>query len=439
MLLGFRVRNFASFRDEQVLSLWQPRHGLDSAAFPVAALYGANASGKTNLLRAMSFAQNAVVNSHRTWNPDGGIRGRSPFLLAPVDPGVTMVEFELRIDGLRYRYGFECDDASFVREWLHSFPRGKRRVLFERDSTLPDPWRFGRTFLGPNKVVAETTRKNSLYVSAAASANHAGVGPVYQWFSQHFDYIRPENRDGRMSSSLAGLEGEGASNRVQQTLAFLKAADVGIVDVRVVREPVSDRQSGVIRRVLAAINDPSLSDTVVQQNTIDDAIERASRKIRFEHQGEDGRAASFDVSDESFGTRALLALSGPVIDALRDGDCLVIDELDGSLHPHLVAALIAVFKSDIDNPHHAQLIFTTHYAALLSGRSAEHGVLERDDVWLVEKDETGASTIFPLTDFSPRQRENLDWAYLQGRYGAVPMLGRLAAAVSPGSPTSADS
>jgi len=123
------------------------------------------------------------------------------------------------------------------------------------------------------------------------------------------------------------------------------------------------------------------------------------------------------------GTQALVALAGPVLQVLDTGAVLLVDEVDTSLHPQLVAELVRLFQSPLSNPAQAQLIFSTHETQLLGTLMADTPVLDRDQVWFVEKGNAGATSVYPLTDFSPRRQENLERGYLQGRYGAVPFLG----------------
>jgi AAA15 family ATPase/GTPase len=144
--------------------------------------------------------------------------------------------------------------------------------------------------------------------------------------------------------------------------------------------------------------------------------QQVRRYLELEHQGSNG-AQRFNISDESHGTQQLLVLGTFLLLGLRVGSVLVVDELDTSMHPQLVRALVELFYRD--NPHNAQLIFSTHDATLLSGE-----LFRRDQVWFVEKDRQGASHLYPLLDFSPRKDESLERGYLRGRYGAVPFIER---------------
>ena len=425
MLAAFRVRNYRSFLLEQEFSLWDERKGRDPKERPqplaVAAIYGANASGKSNLLRAMGFGRNAVLGSHRRWKPDGGVRGRVPFLLAgPAQAEPTLIEYELLLEGTRYQYGFECTDSAFVREWLYAYPRSKRQTWYERNAADEDPWYFSRQFPGPNRLVASTTRSNALFLSAAAAVGHPGIRLVYEWFSQHLSPVA--NSDGRlelMSFSLGVLNDAEHADRRERLLDLVRAADLGIVDGRVRVREFTEGERDRIVRVLRAVSD---ADNGIEDGDAAEALEAASRYIEFSHSGGEGEAVPLPLESESFGTRALVALSGPVLIALEDGDTLLVDELDASLHPRLVAEIIRLFLNPATNPNRAQLVFTTHDTSLLGNLAGRGRTLDRSLVWLVEKARTGSSTVYPLTDFSPRPDENLERGYLQGRFGGVPVV-----------------
>ena len=129
---------------------------------------------------------------------------------------------------------------------------------------------------------------------------------------------------------------------------------------------------------------------------------------------------SLDYGEESKGTRILIDSAGAWLNVLNNGEVILYDELDTSLHPLMTRFLIRLFHSRTTNPNNAQLIFTTHDTSLLDG-----DLFRRDQVWFVEKDEKSASHVYPLSDFSPRKDEALERGYLKGRYGALPFIGEL--------------
>jgi AAA15 family ATPase/GTPase len=420
MLIQFRVENHRSLRDEQVLSLVASNissdgncllrpEALNEALLPAVALYGANASGKTNVLLALSFMRTAVIASHRSWEPETEIP-QEPFALSGRKHEPSLYEIDFLVDSVRYRYGFSLDSADIKEEWLYASPNKKRQMWFSREG---DKFRFGREFHGENETIRGFTRPNSLFLSAAAQNNHALVLPIFRWFQRlRFDLRRTRPFAGRIASftsraiyqifddagtrqpSLFPEDSEAMLSDRQAIINLLRSADTGIVDVRVEREPIEEIGGRPIRRT----------------------------NLYFQHKADAPEGAWLPIDVESAGTVTLLELAPYLVSCLRTGGILCVDELEASLHPMLAAAILRQFCSQDQNQVGAQLIFTTHDTNLL-GDVLGFGALRRDQVWLTEKDNVGATHLYPLTDFHPRKQENLERGYLQGRYGAVPFLG----------------
>jgi hypothetical protein len=387
MLLRFRFSNFRSFRAEQELSLiagssketpeavFHPP-GLREGVLPVAALYGANASGKTNVIRALQFMATAVVSSHQGWQPDGPIP-REPFAMDE-ESREAPSEFEVDFlsDGIRHQYGFALDSNVVLREWLYVYPSGKKQTWFSRATGKPTS--FGSKMPGENRMIESLTRKNSLFLSAAAQNNHEALLPVYTWFRRSLSFVVGD-RDVWKSRTANLCTKEDYRNAVAR---LVSAADLGIADLQV--------------------EEPPLLKT------------RAEMKL-LHRVGT--RTVPFEINQESDGTIAYLALLGPIMQALDDGRTVCADELDSSLHPLLAIEIIRLFNGPTHNPRGAQLIFNTHDTNLLSSR-----VLRRDQIWFTEKKDDASTHLYPLSDFRPRRHENLENGYLQGRYGAIPFV-----------------
>jgi hypothetical protein len=411
MLLRFRFSNFRSFREEQELSLiagsFKDRvdgvlnvAGLDDGALPVAAIYGANASGKTNVLRALQFLDSAVRNSHRLWQPEQPIPG-DPFAgdAGAASPSRFVVDFVR--DDIRHQYGFGVDSKTILEEWLHVYPKGKRQVWFSRK--FGKPLSFGDKLTGENKTIAQLTRSNSLFLSAAAQNNHEMLLPVYNWFSRSLSFVIGD-RD-ILQLRTASMCNE---NETRALIArLLSHADLGITDLRVTEERLPEEFKGgamqMVRSLFEAKGEPPSFDGSLPV-------------MQLIHKMGDN-ACPFDFAQESAGTITYLALLGPIVNALRTGGLICIDELDASLHPLMAIEIMRLFSNPGRNPKEAQLLFNTHDTNLLSS-----GVLRRDQIWFTEKDKNGESHLYPLTDFKPRRQENLENGYLQGRYGAIPFI-----------------
>lgn len=414
MLIEFRVENHKSLRDEQVLTFeagrvgdlsdTRPRQveGHNESLLPAAVIYGANASGKSNMLSALTFMRDAVLNSHRRWEPVGGIP-RTPFAWAGRRSASSMYEVTFVLDKTKYEYGFCVNDEVVEEEWLFAWPNHRRQMWFERDSGAFD---FGENLKGPNASVKEITRPNALFLSAAAQNSHPLLTPLYSWFRSIFPY----NISGRMNPLAAGrfmpdmLFATSEDQRSlfpndpsEETLAerirqLLRTADIGIVDVkRIVSE--QELQGRKYRR----------------------------QRILLQHQ-QDDEDSWLDLDEESDGTKTLFQLAPYVFRAIEAGGVVLVDELESSLHPLIGLAIVKLFNCVKSNPKNAQMLFTTHDTNLL-GTTLGEPTLRRDQIWFAEKDKEGASKLFPLTDYKPRKAENLERGYLQGRYGAIPFLG----------------
>jgi uncharacterized protein len=427
MLIEFRVENHRSIRDEQVLTMRAGRVGAPddprpravpgdkagAGVLPVAALYGANASGKSNLLAAFHFMRQAIVHSHRHWPPDEGIP-RAPFAWGSRPSEPSLFEVTILYEGRRYRYGFVADDERFLEEWLYAWPAGRKQSWFEREG---DDFAFGEHLRGENRMIQQVTRPNALFLSAAAQHRHEQLAGIYRWF-QATRTVNVDRRhhqgvyadlgfaswlrqifDGKPARTQFYPFGKELSvdDRLESVRALLRAADVGIVDLKLeYHDDEPGARSGPARPSQLMVRHQSTADN-----------------------------AWLPLDEESHGTQALFRMAPYLLSALQRGGLLVIDELEASLHPLLALQVVRQFNDPRANPRNAQLLFTTHDTNLLGTEPGEPA-LRRDQIWLTEKDKEGATCLYPLTDYKPRKAENLERGYLQGRYGAIPFLGPLA-------------
>ncbi|MDL2403019.1 AAA family ATPase [Rhizobium mayense] len=410
MLLEFRVKNFRSFRDEAVLSLAaSPDSTLESThtreaglekvkrVLNAAAVYGANASGKSNIIRAFQFMQAMVTTSNQV-QPDQE-NNLTPFRMRPdFDTKPTLFEATFIIDGRRYQYGFEQTRRRVISEWLLVYERAKPQVWFSRAYNEKKRSRYDYTysdyFLGSKKVWENATRKETLFLTTAVQLNSEQLKPLYQQFSEDMA-IFPEG--GSIGFDFSARYAQDPKN-LQRVVSLMTAADTGISSVSFAKRPGRQFQLNIASG-LSDIRDAELD---VPQ---------------FGHLAE-GQQYEFDITDESAGTQILFNLAGPIFDILQRGRLLIVDELDRSLHPLLVQKILHMFNNPTTNPKGAQLIFSTHDVSLLEGHK-----LRRDQIWFTEKDAEQVSHLFPLLDFSPRKGEALEKGYLGGRYGGIPILG----------------
>ncbi len=374
--------------------------GTDEGVLPVAAIYGANASGKTNIILAMRFMRLAIRNSHARWEPDKPIE-LEPFAGQTDTPTTFSVDFLL--DGVRYQYGFSIGPEAVLEEWMYAYPSGKRQTWFSREKDKPIS--FSAKLQGDNRTIERLTRPNSLFLSAAAQNNHEALSTVYRWFSRSLSFVIGERSTARPRARALYRD----ANLRQKLARSLSLADLGITDLVVKDVEIPDQAKDLVEKLTSLLKSEIKTDKPFP-------FDEARREIQFLHRIGDS-TQPFNENQESKGTIAFLCLLEPVFQALTQGGIVFVDELDDSLHPLLAIEVIRQFSDAGTNDQLAQLIFNTHDTNLLSA-----GVLRRDQIWFTEKEQDGSSRLYPLTDFKPRTHESLENGYLQGRYGAIPFL-----------------
>jgi len=418
MLIEFQVENFRSLKGRQTFSMVGAAltehvntNTFDSGLkgfdrlLRSAVIYGANAAGKTNMLRAIHFMKTFVLNSaSETTAPNP----YSPFKLskattkAPSEFQITFVQ-----GGTRYEYGFTLGPTRIEHEWLtehvQSRSRTRARAMFDRvwDSrSKKHTWTYGPYFKGQKSTWSEATRDEALFLSTATQLNSTQLRPVFDWFQKKLVVIVGEINFNQSLSLKLWDQPEGKEN----LLSFLKEADIGIVDINIEKQPVP---SGA----LVMVGEPMLERKKGSQAA-------TIAKVVLSHMSDDPKSpVQFDFEEESSGTKILFKSAGAWLNVINNGEVLLYDEIDTNMHPKLLGFLIQKFHSDVTNPNNAQLICTTHNTSLQS-----RDFFRRDQIWFVEKERNGASKLYPLTDFRPRGDEAIERGYLRGRYGATPVL-----------------
>jgi len=416
VLIRFEASNHRSIMEPIRLSMIavdeerpaaRPFELLGERLLTVAGIYGANASGKSNVLDALSWLSHAARNSLRIWEE---AIPRDPFRFGKGPASPSIFDLEMMVAGVRYAYRVELSDEEIIFEGLYSYPERRRRSLFERDGL---ELRFRRGTVGVG-AVRELLTPTTLALSAAMryeqseirdfgrSLANIGVlgarrrgpfrrgvvafGPAYGRLMTERIFLT-DGLEAHQPSLFAG-DGQDRDDSRNAAVSLLRFADLGIDDVEVVEEAVEATGS-----------------------------EAPRRSLRLVHRTASERAP-FELFDESEGTQTWFRLIGPALRALRVGQTLLLDEIDANLHPRLSARLLELFQDPDTNPYGAQLLFSTHDTSLLNH-------LNRDEVWLTEKGDDGATRLIALAEFGGdkvRRSLNLEKAYLQGRFGAVPEL-----------------
>jgi predicted ATPase len=391
MLLRFEVANHRSILEPVELSMIAVDEDrpaarsfdlLNERVLTVAGIYGSNASGKSNVLEALAWLSAAVGRSLRAW--DGTIP-RDPFRFATGPRSPSLYEVEMMSGGVRYAYHLEATDSEVLSESLVSYPKRQPRTLFEREGMKISFRRGLGSTVGTRELLTPTTLALSAmmrFKEAEIDTFGRDLRDVVRLGIPHRrtwqDPFEPE--DDYPTSYIFDDYYETPRDMRESALAMLRFADLGIDDVQVVPD----------------------------------------ENLTLRHRAGE-QEVWFDLDEESAGTQTWFRLIGPALHALRRGLILLFDEIDASLHPRLSARLLELFQDPVTNPQGAQLIFTTHDTSLLN-------YLNRDEVWLTEKRGNGATTLTALAEFGGdkvRRSLNLEKAYLQGRFGAVPELDQI--------------
>lgn len=433
-LLSFTARNVRSYWEEVNLSLLGTRlteagvaHNLVVAGspapvsvLPVAGIFGANASGKSAILRAMADMRALVLGSFRRGDRETKLR-RYPFLLRSEGPEhPSSFAIDLVLDGVRWQYGFDINDRRVLDEYAYYYPKGRQALVFRRDRDGRE-LSFGLAFRSFGRTLARLVRKNALLLSVAgAAADGSGqeppgtanlLGPLFTWFSTNLLMMESDNGLERIAYTAECLQDPEQRAAI---LNLLQAADLGITKIeRVETDPeIAERFEKAVRILNGREEEPETR----QEGQF---VLLSSDLVRLHHTGAEG-TTPIESTHESRGTLEWISMLGPLLDAIRTGSTVLVDELDGSLHPHLVREFIRLFQDRNSNTGCAQLIFNAHDPTILGDSSRRD--LGRDQIWLTEKGADGATTLYSMAEFRPKRDEALGKRYLQGRYGGVPVL-----------------
>lgn len=417
MLIEFTVKNFRSIKDEQVLSLVKAKGNeleATNSFMPSApggnellcssVIYGPNAAGKSNVIKAIMQMESIVLHSASA-SQEGDEIDVEPFIFDNTSSSLP-TEFEAIFisENVKYQYGFTATRANIIEEWLIAYPNGRAQRWFSRifdEKTKVSEFKFSELLTGQKIIWQKATRNNALFLSTAVQLNSEQLKPVFNWFKETLRFISGTGMNFRFTAMKS--ENEEFKSRI---IDFMKKADFDIHDIQIKKETFNPD-------LLPEDIPNSIKDMIIRDMKGKDIFD-----VKTVHRTSSGKLVALDVEDESDGTQKFFSYAGPLLDTLENGYVFVIDELHNHLHPRMVRYLVDLFHSEKTNPKHAQLIFTTHETSILN-----QDVFRRDQVWFCEKDKEKATSLYPLTDFSPKKdRENIEQGYLSGRYGAFPYV-----------------
>ncbi|NET85047.1 MAG: ATP-binding protein [Moorea sp. SIO1F2] len=442
MLVEFSVENYRSFKERQTFSMVasKKKTGQDSNSFPMpnvkslrlltsAVVYGPNASGKSNLVRAIQTMRQIVLQS-ATGMQLGSRWNIEPFRLN-VDCQQKPSCFEIIFiqDNIRYQYGFSLDKERVYEEWLIAYPKGRPQTWFERNYLSEEQgyrWYFGPGLKGEKERIKGFVRPNSLFLSHAAQNNHPQLGNIFEWFRYKLNLL-PSRLSSLRPAHLTTLKCAEYQKFMEKVFNLMKGADIGMSNIKIEQQTLDD----IVKKMPEKIQE-DLKDTInkiiknsdiMRNNDNSSEVESVisyPQVLALYKMNDSEQTIPFDLEDESDGTQRLFEMGGYLIDALDNGEILIIDELERSLHPVISTYLIKEFNDKAANQNNAQLIVTTHDTTFL-----DRDIFNQDQVWFTEKDSNNSTQLYPLLDFKPRQDESLQKGYLKGRYGAIPFVSGL--------------
>lgn len=414
MLIEFSVENFLSIKDKVTLSMLASKDATHKDnlieyrdnkknlnVLKSAVIYGANASGKTNILKAIGFMASFLNKSHEM--QQGRKIQRIPFKLdRSCIEKPSKFEIIFKHENVKYAYGFSVDEEKVHEEYLYYYPNGRQSLIFDRENT--DRYKFTVDVELQTQIKEKFDSKNKLYLSTASLWEYEKAKKPFEWLDNNLKIaINHSNLQGFTANYM--YENLDISNLIKQ---YLKFADLDIDDMHISEKKVPD----IVLNDLRTIFPDDKNENIGKLNSIE---------IKTKHFGVDTSGESvdimFDFKEESDGTQKFFGLLGPWIDALKNGYVLVVDELDIRLHTLLTKKLIKLFHDPEMNKNGAQLIFTTHDTNLL-----DQELFRRDQIWFTEKTEEKNTDLYSLDDFGVRKDAKIEKGYLQGKYGAIPLI-----------------
>lgn len=400
MLIQFSIGNFLSFKEQSTLSLLASTlkdiqitaedvifnvEGTDLALLKSATIYGANASGKSNFIKAMEFFKWYIINSSKDIQAGERVCIESFRLNSSTIEEPSYFEAVFCDNEYQYRYGFEADETLVRSEWLYqkaNKKRAKEVELFYRKEEHFDI--HAKFIIGKELINKRMVRANALLLSVAAQFNDSVAVDIIKWLNDT-TIVSGSHEENIWNMATLRLDDAAMKQRI---IDFSRYADLGIENIE------------------------KVNNTIISAHT------------QYDDEGNEVKLINFPFKkNESEGTIKYFSLAYPIIDALDNGKRLVIDEFDSKMHPLLTCRIIALFNSKATNPHNAQLVFTTHDTNLLSSN-----IFRRDQIWFTQKDRYGATELYSLAEYKVRNDASFEKDYLSGKYGAIPIisdLGRL--------------
>lgn len=420
MLIEFSVANYRSFKEQVTFSMVaanlvaKDKKLDENNVFEIdkelkllksAAIYGANASGKSNLATALGFMRWFMINSSKETQSTEKIGVERFKLSTETEAKPSFFEIVFLMSGKRYRYGFEATIEKVVSEWLFYVPKSKETKLFERKL---DKISVSKTYKADG--IQQKTRHNALFLSVSAQFNVQIAEKILDWLTNRVQLISGLDDRGYRGYTVNCLMNNENKNEIIQLLNKLDLGfgDIKVEEIEVTVDSWSSEVPDEIKSIILKNGARKVTTVQTMHQKFDKKVNPVSTEI-------------FNLYvQESEGTQKVFALAGPLVDTLKNGRVLIIDELDARIHPLISHAIVELFNSNETNPNNAQLIFMTHDTNLLNNK-----LFRRDQIWFTEKNRYGATDLYSLAEYKIPDDAPFESDYIQGRYGAIPYIGNL--------------
>ncbi|MBW4562799.1 MAG: ATP-binding protein [Mojavia pulchra JT2-VF2] len=420
MLIEFSVGNYRSFKEQVTFSMVtanlvaKDKKLDENNIFAVdeelkllksAAIYGANASGKSNLAKALGFMRWFMINSSKETQSTEKISVERFKLSTETETKPSFFEIVFLINGKRHRYGFEATPEKVVSEWLYYVPKSRETKLFDRQL---DNISVSKTYKANG--IQQKTRHNALFLSVSAQFNVKIAEKILDWLTNKVKIVSGLDDIGYRGYTVNCLRDNENKDEIIQ---LLKKLDLGLGDIKV--KEIEINLDSLPREF------PNGIQNFIHKNGRGKATSVQTIHQKFDEKGNLASTEIFDLDEqESEGTQKVFALAGPLVDTLKDGKVLIIDEFDARIHPLISRAIVELFNSNETNPYNAQLIFMTHDTNLLSNK-----LFRRDQIWFTEKNRYGATDLYSLAEYKILDDAPFESDYIKGKYGAIPYIRNL--------------
>ncbi len=425
MLIEFTVGNLLSFKDPVTFSMeaasiseLEESNTFEFGKYRLlksGVVYGANASGKSNLITAMGFMRWFIINSSKESQAEEPIDVDNFKLSTETENAPSFFEIVFICDQKKYRYGFEVDREQIHSEWLFFTPSTREARLFTRDK---NGIKIG-TYFKEGIKRKEMIRANALFLSVVAQLNGSMSKNLLEWFDRFFIIEGLDFLNDLRFTMLSASQLENSDFK-QKFIKYLKIGDLGIDGVNIRKAQTSE-----LLEDMKGFFSNEIIEKMEKSNKLGKKANEYIKNISTLHNKYDDKhkilplKVEFDLSqDESEGTQKFFGMLGPILDTLEKGSILVVDELDARFHRDITEFIVQIFHSRQTNPNNAQLIFATHNTNLL-----DRDLFRRDQIWFTEKDQYGATDLYSLVEYkNVRKDATYEKDYIAGKYGAVPFI-----------------